>query len=64
VQQPVGQQRAADAGAVAVGPHEAEHEGAEVIKRGQFVAAEPDDLAGLDDDEQRPVRVVQRGTQP
>ena len=64
VQQAVGQQRAADAGAVAVGPHEAEHEGAEIIKRGQFVAAEPDDLAGLDDDEQRPVRVVQRGTQP
>ena len=64
VQQPVGQQRAADAGAVAVGPHEAEHEGAEVIKRGQFVAAEADDLSGLDDDEQRPVRVVQRGTQP
>jgi hypothetical protein len=64
MQQPVGQQRAADAGAVAVGPHEAEHERAEIIKRGQFVAAEADDLSGLDDDEQRPVRVVQRGTQP
>ena len=64
VQQAVGQQRAADAGAVAVGPHEAEHEGAEVVKRGQFVAAEADDLSRLDDDEQRPVRVVQRGTQP
>jgi hypothetical protein len=64
VQQAVGQQRAADAGAMAVGPHEAEHEGAEVIKRGQLVAAEADDLTGLDDDEQRPVRVVQRGTQP
>jgi hypothetical protein len=64
VQQAVGQQRAADAGAVAVGPHEAEHESAEVIKRGQFVAAEAHDLTGLDGDEQRPVRVVQRGTQP
>jgi hypothetical protein len=64
MQQPIGQQRAADAGAVAVGPHEAEHEGAEVIKIGQFVAAEAGDLPGLDGDEQRPVRVVQRGTQP
>jgi hypothetical protein len=64
VQQAVGQQRAADAGAVAVGPHEAEHEGAEVVERGQFVAAERDDLAGVDGDEQGPVRVVQRGTQP
>jgi hypothetical protein len=64
VHQPVGQQRAADAGAVAVGPHEAEHEGAEVIKLGQFVAAEADDLTGLHHDEQGAVRVVQRGTQP
>ena len=64
VQQAVGQQRAADAGAVAVGPHEAEHEGAEVVELGQFVAAERDDLAGVDGDEQGPVRVVQRGTQP
>jgi hypothetical protein len=64
VQQAVGQQRAADAGAVAVGPHEAEHEGAEVVKLGQFVAAEADDLTRLQRDEQRPVRVVQRGTQP
>jgi hypothetical protein len=64
VQQAVGQQRAADAGAVAVGPHEAEHEGAEVVELGQFIAAERDDLASLDGDEQRAVRVVQRGTQP
>jgi hypothetical protein len=64
VQQAVGQQGAADAGAVAVGPHEAEHEGAEVVERGQFVAAERDDLTGVDGDEQGPVRVVQRGTQP
>jgi len=64
VQQAVGQQRAADAGTVAVRPHEAEHEGAEVIKLGQFVAAEAHDLTGLDDDEQRPVRIVQCGTQP
>jgi len=64
VQQAVGQQRAADAGAVAVGPHEAEHEGAEVVKPGQFVTAEADDLTGLDGDEQRTVRVVQRGPQP
>nr|WP_156895707.1 DUF3857 domain-containing protein [Massilia putida] len=64
VQQAVGQQRAADAGAVAVGPHEAEHEGAEVIKLGQFVAAEADDPARLQRDEQRTVRVVEGGTQP
>nr|WP_229482209.1 DUF3857 domain-containing protein [Massilia sp. JS1662] len=64
VQQPVGQQRAADARAVAVGPHEAEHERAEVVELGQFVAAETDDLPRLHHDEQRAVRVVQRGTQP
>lgn len=64
VQQAIGQQRAADARAVAVGPHEAEHERAEVIKLGQLVAAEADDRAGLHDDEQGTVRVVQRGTQP
>lgn len=64
VQQAVGQQRAADAGAVAVGPHEAEHEGTEVIKLGQFVAAEADDPARLQRDEQRTVRVVEGGTQP
>jgi len=64
VQQAIGQQRAADARAVAVGPHEAEHERAEAIKLGQFVTAEADDLARLHDDEQRTVRVVQRGTQP
>jgi hypothetical protein len=64
VQQAIRQQRAADARAVAVGPHEAEHERAEVVERGQFVAAEADDLTGLHDDEQRTVRVVQRGTQP
>jgi hypothetical protein len=64
VQQAVRQQRAADAGAVAVGPHEAEHKRAEVVELGQFVAAEADDLARLHRDEQRTVRVVQRGTQP
>nr|WP_157202113.1 DUF3857 domain-containing protein [Massilia sp. Root335] len=64
VQQAVGQQRAADAGAVAIGPHQAEHEGAEVVKLGQFVAAEADDVTGVDGDEQRAVRIVQRGTQP
>jgi hypothetical protein len=64
VQQAIGQQRATDARAVAVGPHEAEHERAQVVERGQFVAAEPDDLARLHDDEQRTVRVVERGTQP
>jgi hypothetical protein len=64
VQQAIGQQRAADPGAMAVGPHEAEHERAEVVEVGQFVAAEADDPARLDDDEQRAVRVVQRGTQP
>lgn len=64
VQQAVGQQRAADAGAVTVGPHEAEHERAEVVELGQFVAAEANDLAGLDGDEQRAVRVVERGAQP
>ena len=64
VQQAIGQQRAADARAVAVGPHKAEHERAEVVELGQFVAAEADDLALLHHDEQRTVRVVQRGTQP
>ncbi|MCS0580996.1 DUF3857 domain-containing protein [Massilia pinisoli] len=64
VQQAVGQQGAADAGAVALGTHEAEHERAEVVELRQFVAAEADDLASLDGDEQRAVRVVQRGTQP
>ena len=64
VQQAIGQQRAADARAVAVGPHEPEHERAEVVELGQFVAAEADDLARLHHDEQRTVRVVQRGTQP
>ena len=64
VQQAVGQQGAADAGAVAVGPHEAEHEGAEVVELGQFIAAEADDATVVHDDEQRAVRVVQRGTQP
>jgi hypothetical protein len=64
VQQAIGQQRAADARAVAVGPHKAEHERAEVVELGQFVAAEADDLARLHHDEQRAVRVVQRGTQP
>ncbi|MCS0628978.1 DUF3857 domain-containing protein [Telluria mixta] len=64
VQQAIGQQRTADARAVAVGPHEAEHERAEVVELGQFVAAEADDLTRLHDYEQRTVRVVQRGTQP
>ncbi|MCS0616775.1 DUF3857 domain-containing protein [Massilia kyonggiensis] len=64
VQQPVGQQRAADARAVTVGPHEAEHERAEVVELGQFVAAEADDLPRLHHDEPRTVRVVERGTQP
>jgi transglutaminase-like putative cysteine protease len=64
VQQAIGQQRAADARAVAVGPHEAEHERAEVVELGQFVAAEADDLARVDRDEQRAVGVVQRGTEP
>jgi len=49
---------------VAVGPHEPEHQRAEVVELGQFVAAEADDLARLHHDEQRTVRVVQRGTQP
>jgi hypothetical protein len=49
---------------MAVGPHEAEHERAEVVEPGQFVAAEADDLARFHHDEQRAVRVVQRGTQP
>lgn len=64
VQQAIRKQRTADAGAVPVGPHEAEHERAEVIKLGQFVTAEADDLPHLHHDEQRTVRVVQRGTQP
>jgi hypothetical protein len=64
VQQAVGQQGAADARAVAVRPHEAEHEGAEVVELGQFIAAEADDATVIHDDEQRAVRVVQRGTQP
>ncbi len=64
VQEAVGQQGAADAGAVAIGPHEAEHEGAEVVELGQFIAAEADDATVVHDDEQRAVRVVQRGTQP
>jgi hypothetical protein len=64
VQQAIGQQRAADARAMAVGPDEAEHERAEVVELGQFVAAEADDLARLHHDEQGTVRVVQRGTQP
>ena len=64
VQQAIGQQRAADARAVAVGPHEAEHERAEVVELGQFVAAEADDLASFHRDEQGTVRVVQRGAQP
>lgn len=64
VQQAIGQQGAADAGAVAVRPHETEHEGAEVIELGEFIAAEADDAAVVHDDEQRAVRVVQRGTQP
>jgi hypothetical protein len=64
VQQAIGQQGAADAGAVAVRPHEAEHEGAEVVELGQFIAAEADDPTVIHDDEQRAVRVVERGTQP
>jgi hypothetical protein len=64
VQQAIRQQRAADARAVAVGPYEAEHERAEVVELGQFVAAEADDLPRVHRDEQRTVRVVQRGTQP
>ena len=64
VQQAISQQRAADARAVAVGPHETEHERAEIVERGQFVTAEADDLARLHHDEQRTVRIVQRGTQP
>jgi len=64
VQQAIGQQGAADAGAVAVRPHEAEHEGAEVIELGEFIAAEANDATVIHDDEQRAVRVVQRGTQP
>lgn len=64
VQQAIGQQRAADARAVAFGSHEAEHERAEVVEIGQFVAPEADDLARFHHDEQRAVRVVQRGTQP
>ncbi|SDD89518.1 Transglutaminase-like superfamily protein [Massilia sp. PDC64] len=64
VQQAIGQQRAADARAVAVGPDQAEHERAEIVELGQFIAAEADDVAGLHHDEQRTVRVVQRGTQP
>ena len=51
VQQAIGQQRAADARAVAVGPDEAEHERAEVVELGQFVAAEADDLPRLHHDE-------------
>jgi hypothetical protein len=64
VQKAIGQQGSADAGAVAIGPHEAEHERAEVVELGQLVAAEADDLAGLDGDEQRAIGIVQRGTQP
>jgi hypothetical protein len=64
VQQAVGQQGAADAGAMAIGPHEAEHEGAEIVELGQFIPAEADDATGVHDDEQRAVRVVQRGSQP
>jgi hypothetical protein len=51
VQQAIHQQRTADAGAVAVGAHQAEHERAEVVETGQLVAAEPDHVAILDDDE-------------
>jgi hypothetical protein len=64
VQQAIGQQGAADAGAVAVGAHKAEHERAEVVEVGQFVAPEADDVARFHHDEQRAVRVIQRGTQP
>jgi transglutaminase-like putative cysteine protease len=64
VQQAIGQQGAADAGAVAVRPHEAEHEGAEIVELRQFIPAEADDATVVHDDEQRTVRVVQRGTQP
>jgi hypothetical protein len=64
VQQAIGQQRAADARAVAVGAHKAEHERAEVVEVGQFVAPEADDVARFHHDEQRAVRVIQRGTQP
>jgi hypothetical protein len=64
VQQAIGQQRAADPGTVAVGPHEAEHERAEIVEVRQFVAAEADDPARLHDDEQRAVRIVQGGAQP
>jgi hypothetical protein len=64
VQQAIGQQRAADAGTVAVRAHEAEYERAEVVELGQFITAEADDPAVVHDDEQRAVRIVQRGTQP
>jgi hypothetical protein len=64
VQQAVGQQGAADAGTVAIRAHEAEYERAEVVELGQFIAAEADDPAVVRNDEQRAVRIVQRGTQP
>jgi transglutaminase-like putative cysteine protease len=64
VQQAVGQQGTADASAVAISPHEAEHEGAEIVELGQFITAKADDAAVVHDDEQGAVRVVQRRTQP
>lgn len=64
VQQPVTEQRAADAGAVAVGAHQAEHERAEIVEFGQFIPAEADDLGALDDDKQRAVRLIETGAQP
>jgi len=51
VQQAIGQQRTSDARAMAVGPHEPEHERAEVVELGQFVAPESDDLARFHHDE-------------
>lgn len=64
VQQPVAEQRAADAGAVAVGAHQAEHERAEIVEFRQFIATEADDVRTLDDDEQRAVRFIETGAQP
>jgi hypothetical protein len=64
VQQAVVQQGAADAGAVAVRAHQAEHQRAEAVEARQLVAAEGHHLIRLDHDEERAVRLVQRGAQP
>ena len=53
------QQQPANARAMPVCAYQAEHQRAQVIKRGQFVAAESNQLITVDNDEQGTVRLIQ-----